>query len=100
MTRREFTTLLAGTAAAWPLAAWGQQQPANLARIGFLRAAGPDDKDPAAFRSGLRARACSLWPRTYPWTQNYARPDFDFRRPSSTAIIGVPFTRPRRASFA
>jgi putative tryptophan/tyrosine transport system substrate-binding protein len=52
--RREFITLLGG-AAAWPLAAWGQQQPAKLARIGFLRAAGPDDKDFAAFRSGLRA---------------------------------------------
>jgi len=52
--RREFMALLGG-AAAWPLAAWGQQQPAKLARIGFLRAAGPDDKDFAAFRSGLRA---------------------------------------------
>jgi hypothetical protein len=53
--RREFITLLGVAAAAWPLAAWGQQQPAKLARIGFLRAAGPDDKDFAAFRSGLRA---------------------------------------------
>ena len=37
------------------LAALGQQQPAKLARIGFLRAAGPDNKDFTAFRSGLRA---------------------------------------------
>jgi putative tryptophan/tyrosine transport system substrate-binding protein len=47
--------LLGGAAAAWPLAALGQQQPAKLARIGFLRAAGPNDKDFTAFRSGLRA---------------------------------------------
>ncbi len=52
--RRDFITLLGG-AAAWPLAARGQQQPANLARIGFLRAAGPNDKDFNAFRNGLRA---------------------------------------------
>jgi ABC-type uncharacterized transport system substrate-binding protein len=51
--RREFISLLGG--AAWPLAARGQQQPAKLARVGFLRAAGPDDKDFNAFRSGLRA---------------------------------------------
>ena len=53
--RREFITLIGGAAAAWPLAALGQQQPAKLARIGFLRAAGPDNKDFTAFRSGLRA---------------------------------------------
>jgi len=55
VTRRAFITLLGGAAAAWPLAALGQQQPAKLARIGFLRAAGPNDKDFTAFRSGLRA---------------------------------------------
>src|SRR5256885_3470265 len=55
MMRREFITLLGGAAVVWPLAALGQQQPAKLARIGFLRAAGPDNKDFTAFRSGLRA---------------------------------------------
>jgi putative tryptophan/tyrosine transport system substrate-binding protein len=51
--RREFITLLGG-AAAWPLAA-GAQQPAKIARIGFMRAAGPNEKEFNAFRSGLNA---------------------------------------------
>jgi putative ABC transport system substrate-binding protein len=49
--RREFITLLGG-AASWPLAARGQQK---LARIGFLRQAGPHEKQFEAFREGLRA---------------------------------------------
>jgi putative ABC transport system substrate-binding protein len=55
VSRREFITLLGGAAAAWPLAALGQQQPAKLARTGLLRAAGADNKDFTAFRIGLRA---------------------------------------------
>jgi putative ABC transport system substrate-binding protein len=49
--RREFITLLGG-AAAWPLAARAQQK---LARIGFLRQAGPHEKQFNAFSEGLRA---------------------------------------------
>src|ERR1043165_5991915 len=50
-TRRGFMTLLGGTAAGWPLAPRAQQK---LARIGFLRQAGPHEKQFNAFREGLR----------------------------------------------
>jgi hypothetical protein len=52
--RREFITLFGSAAAAWPLAARAQQ-PTQLARIGFLRAAAPNEKEFNAFRGGLRA---------------------------------------------
>jgi ABC-type uncharacterized transport system substrate-binding protein len=54
MNRREFITLLGGAAAAWPLESRAQQ-PAKIARIGFMRAAGPNEKDFNAFRNGLGA---------------------------------------------
>jgi putative tryptophan/tyrosine transport system substrate-binding protein len=49
--RREFITLLGG-AAAWPLAARAQQ-PAKIARVGFLGLA-PEFSGVEAFRAGLR----------------------------------------------
>jgi putative tryptophan/tyrosine transport system substrate-binding protein len=54
MKRRKFITLLGGAAVAWPVAARAQQ-PAQIARIGFMRAAGPNEKDFNGFRSGLGA---------------------------------------------
>ena len=54
MRRRDFITLLGGAAVTWPLAARAQQS-AKVARVGFFRQAGPDDKQFNAFRDGLRA---------------------------------------------
>ena len=56
MRRREFISLLGGTAVAWPLAARAQQPSAKVFRIGFLGTPTADSlpKRLEAFRAGLR----------------------------------------------
>src|SRR6267154_5233152 len=57
MKRREFITLLGGTAAAWPLAARAQQPAGRVYRIGYQSIASREQTLPfiKAFEDGLRS---------------------------------------------
>ncbi len=74
MRRREFISLIGGAAAAWPIAAMGQQPP----MVGFLNGTSPDPflRRIAAFREGL-AEAGYIEHQTVAIQYNWGNTDFD-----------------------
>jgi putative ABC transport system substrate-binding protein len=84
MRRRTFISLLGGAAAAWPLAA--RAQSTIVARVGFLRQAGPDDKHFDAFRGGLRA-AGYIEGRNIVIEERYAAGAYDHLRELAMELV-------------
>ncbi len=86
--RREFITLL-GSAATWPVPARTQQPGAKIARIGFLRATTPHERQFNAFRDGLRALSY-VDGQNIIIEQRYALGNLESRFRSNSAITRVP----------
>jgi hypothetical protein len=116
MRRREFTTLLAGAVAAWPLAARAQQPATRVRRIAVLLRVADDDPDAQRdlqnFRKGLwelgwtagsnilmiygsrREEACSAMA---PWAPVMSRPrQDDFRCIDPASVKGALRSVPRK----
>jgi putative ABC transport system substrate-binding protein len=82
--RRTFITLLGGAAFGWPFAA--RAQSTTVARVGFLRQAGPDEKHFDAFRAGLRA-AGYVEGRNIVIEQRYAAGAYDHLRQLAMELV-------------
>src|SRR2546429_8627937 len=87
MQRREFTVLLGGAAAAWPLAPRAQQ-PAPL--VGFLSSRSPEESSghKAAFLEGLKAFGY-VDGRTATIEYRWAKGDYDLLPALATQLAGL-----------
>ena len=89
MKRREFITLLGGTAVAWPLAARAQQGE-RVRRVGVLSNRAPDDPElqsrNAAFLQGLQQLG---WTVGHNLRIDYRFPRFDRIREHAAELVGL-----------
>jgi putative ABC transport system substrate-binding protein len=92
MRRREFITLVGGAAAAWPLVARAQQQPANPV-LGYLSARSPEDTGhlTPAFLDGL-ARGGYLDGKNVSIEYRWARGQYDRLPALATELTRLPLS--------